>query len=40
MPTHQRLGADDREDLQNRRILSIQLDKEPPIAVRELDPAW
>ena len=35
MPTHQRLGTDDREDLQNRRKRSIQLDKEPAIAVRE-----
>jgi len=29
---------DDRDDLQNRREPSIQLDKEPAIAVREPDP--
>ena len=39
MPTHERLGTDDRKDLQNRRKPSIQLDKEPAIAVREPDPA-
>ena len=39
MPTHQRLGTDDREDLQDRRKPSIQLDKEPAIVVREPDPA-
>ena len=39
MPTHQRLGTDDREDLQGRRKPSTQLDKEPAIAVREPDPA-
>ena len=37
MPTHERLGTDDREDLQDRRKPSIQLDKEPAIAVREPD---
>ena len=31
MPTHQRLGTDDREDLQNRWNQSIQLDQEPAI---------
>jgi hypothetical protein len=39
MPTHDRLGTDDREDLQDRRKPSIQLDKEPAIVVREPDPA-
>jgi hypothetical protein len=39
MPTHERLGTDDPEDLQDRRKPSIQLDKEPAIAVREPDPA-
>jgi len=39
MPTHERLGTDDREDLQDRRKPSIQLDKEPAIVVREPDPA-
>ena len=39
MPTHERLGTDDGEDLQDRRKLSIQLDKEPAIVVREPDPA-
>ena len=32
-------GTDDRKDLQDRRKRSIQLDKEPAIAVRELGPA-
>jgi hypothetical protein len=35
MPTHERLGLNDLDDLQNRRKPSIQLDKEPAIAVRE-----
>jgi hypothetical protein len=39
MPTHKRLGTDDREDLQNRRKPSIQLDEEPAIIVREPNPA-
>jgi hypothetical protein len=39
MPPHERLRLDDREDLQNRRKPSIQLDKEPAIAVRQSDPA-
>ena len=39
MPTHERLGSDDRENLQDRREPSIQLDKEPAIVVREPDPA-
>jgi hypothetical protein len=39
MPTHERLGTDDREDRQNRRKPSIQLDKEPAIVVREPDSA-
>ena len=33
-----RLGTDDREDLQDRRKPSIQLDKKPVIVVREPDP--
>src|SRR6267142_4868604 len=37
MPTHQRLGPDDCEDLQDRREPAIQLDKEPAIIVREPD---
>jgi hypothetical protein len=37
MPTHERLGPDDREDLQDRWKPPIQLDKEPAIMVRELD---
>jgi hypothetical protein len=37
MPTHERLGTDDREDLQDRRKPAIQLDKEPAIMVREPD---
>jgi len=39
MPTHERLRLDDREDLQNRRKPSIQLDQEPAIVVRQLDAA-
>src|SRR6202040_3593344 len=37
MPTHDRLGADDCENLQDRRKPAIQLDKEPAIMVREPD---
>ena len=37
MPTHEGLGADDRDGLEDRRKPSIQLDQEQAIAVRELD---
>src|SRR5262249_17184797 len=37
MPTDERLGTDDRDDLQDRRKPSIQLDKEQAIAVRKPD---
>src|SRR6266446_3795743 len=37
MPTHERLGPDDREDLQDRRNPAVQLDEEPAIMVREPD---
>src|SRR6266403_5679104 len=37
MPTHERLGPDDCEDLQDRREPAIQLDKEPAIMVRQPD---
>src|SRR6202043_983363 len=37
MPTHERLGPDDCENLQDRRKPAIQLDKEPAIMVREPD---
>src|ERR1700745_1836179 len=37
MPTDERLGTDDRDDLQHRRKPSIQLDKEQAIAVGEAD---
>jgi len=37
MPTDQRLWTDDRDDLQNRRKPSIQLDKEQAIAGRKPD---
>jgi hypothetical protein len=37
VPTHEGLGPDDREDLQDRRKPAIQLDKEPAIIVREPD---
>jgi hypothetical protein len=39
MPTHQRLGPDDREDLQNRRKPSIELDQKPAIVIRKPGPA-
>src|SRR6476619_2936702 len=39
MPTHQRLGPDNHENLQNRRKPAIQLDKEPAIAVCESNTA-
>jgi len=37
MPTHERLGTDDHEDLQDRWKLAIQLDKEQAIVVRKPD---
>jgi hypothetical protein len=37
MPTHERLGPDDREDLQDRWKPPIQLNEEPAIMVREPD---
>src|SRR5438046_3559476 len=37
VPTHERLGPDDREDLQDRRNPAVQPDKEPAIIVREPD---
>ena len=37
MPTDEGLGTDDRDDLQDRRKPSIQLDKEQAIAVRKPD---
>src|ERR1700716_2185844 len=37
VPTHERLGPDDSEILQDRRKPAIQLDKEPAIIVREPD---
>src|ERR1700694_596079 len=39
MPTHEGLGTDDRENLQDRRKPSIQMDEEQTIVVRESDPA-
>src|ERR1019366_9156512 len=39
MPPNERLRLDDREDLQNRRKPSIQLNKEPAVVVRQPDPA-
>src|SRR6476619_7092483 len=39
MPTHERLGPDDREDLQDRRNPAVQLGEEPAIMVREPDAA-
>jgi hypothetical protein len=37
VPTQERLGPDDRKDLQDRRNPAVQLDKEPAIMVREPD---
>jgi hypothetical protein len=37
MPTHERLGTDDGDDLQHRRKPSIQLDKKEAIAVGQAD---
>src|ERR1700730_8727047 len=37
MPTQERLGPDDRKDLQDRRNPAVQLDKEPAIMVRKPD---
>jgi hypothetical protein len=39
MPTHKRLGLDDRQDLQSGWKPSIQRDKEPAITVGEPNPA-
>jgi len=39
MPPLERLGPDDRENIQDRWKPAIQLDKEPAGAVREPDPA-
>ena len=39
LPPHQRLGLNDRDELQNRRKPSVQLDKEPAIIVCEPDAA-
>ena len=33
MPTHERLGTDNREDLLDRRKPAVRLDKEPAIVV-------
>ena len=35
MPPHQRLRLNDRDDVQNRRKPSIQLDKKPAVVVRQ-----
>src|SRR4029453_2018536 len=37
MPTHEGLGTDNRDDFQDRRRPSIQLDKDQAIAVRKPD---
>jgi hypothetical protein len=37
MPTHERLGSDDRENIQDRRKPSTQLDKHQAITVGEAD---
>jgi hypothetical protein len=38
VPSHEGLGADDRDGLEDRRKPSIQLDQEQTITVREPDP--
>jgi hypothetical protein len=37
MPTHEGLGADDRDGLEDRRKPSIQLDQEQAIPIREVN---
>ena len=39
VPTHQRLGTDDRENLQDRRKPAIELNEEPAVVVREMSAA-
>src|ERR1039457_399624 len=39
MPPHERLRLNDRDDMQNRRKPSIQLDKKPAVVVRQPDTA-
>ena len=39
VPPHECFRSDDRDDLQDRRKPSIQLDQEPAVVVREPDPA-
>jgi len=38
MPAHEGLGSDDHDNIQDRREPSVQLNKEPAIAVREPGP--
>ena len=40
MPTHQRLGMDDRKSLQNRRKQSVQVHQKPAVAAGEPGPTW
>src|SRR5260370_31434882 len=40
MPAHQRLGTEDRDDLQDRRKPTIELDEEPAIVFCEPSPAF
>ena len=39
IPTHKRLGLNDRKNIQDRRKPSIQVAEEPAIAIRQTDPA-
>jgi hypothetical protein len=39
MPPHERLRLNDRDDLQNRREPSIQLDKKPAVVFSQPGPA-
>ncbi len=38
MPTHERLGTNDCENLKDRWEPAIEMDEEPPLAVRNLGP--
>jgi hypothetical protein len=39
MPPHERFGTNNRENVQDRRKPSIQLDEEPTVVVRQWGPA-
>jgi hypothetical protein len=39
MPTYQRFGSNNQENLQDRRKPAIELNEEPAVVVRETSPA-